>query len=210
MIVVGHYTQLIEIVTRMQQWQRHIAPWVAEGSDNIDTVRIKELWVDVKSWEEKISTVAEKFTGDSVLDWQEKLANISKQVEGWTETAISVFNRHKMGEDSEDQRKEKLKMHELNDAMETCLKQLHTRVSGENGLAKTLIHLVNPLERWSSKLNVSLSGAQSLPSSEWQKLAEQLDDWVNHMDSAVKRVGLHVQGNIPITDGTEEGYVFTG
>lgn len=64
---------------------------------------------------------------------------------------------------------------------------------------------MNPLERWSSKLNVSLSGAQSLPSSEWQKLAEQLDDWVNHMDSAVKRVGLHVQGNIPITDGTEEG-----
>jgi hypothetical protein len=44
----------------------------------------------------------------------------------------------------------------------------------------------------------------------YERLAEQLDDWVNHMDSAVKRVGLHVQGNIPITDGTEEGYVFTG
>ena len=96
LIVICFCTQLAEILTKMHQWQHHISLWVAEGSDSIDAVRMKELWVDMKLWEEKISIMAEKFTGDSVLDWQEKLANISKQVRRHFQKCalIDIYCRH--------------------------------------------------------------------------------------------------------------------
>ncbi|XP_062515546.1 axonemal dynein light chain domain-containing protein 1-like [Corticium candelabrum] len=129
------------------------------------------------------------------------------KVEGWTETAIHVFNRHNVSDDHEGeghQVDERVKMLQLNEAMETFLLRLQIRVSGENGVAKILIHLVNPLETWAAKLNTVISGTQVLPMSEWQKLCEQLGDWANHVENAIDRVGLHVKENIPITEEIRE------
>lgn len=37
----------------------------------------------------------EKFGGDMLLNGQEQLMNIRRQMDGWTDNALKVFNRHR-------------------------------------------------------------------------------------------------------------------
>ena len=64
-----------------------------------ESIKVRQLWLDIKSWEDVspfytsrlleayvyfikiMSQESERFTGDTVLEWQEKLQKISKQVQ---------------------------------------------------------------------------------------------------------------------------------
>lgn len=74
------WSQLTLMLNNMRQWKQQVSTWLDGGSDAVNHATVRQLWLDVKSWEETISHEAETFTGDSVLDWQEKLVDINKQV----------------------------------------------------------------------------------------------------------------------------------
>ena len=65
---------------KIHQWQQQITLWLAGGRNSVTSLTVRQLWLDVKSWEDTVSCQSEKFTGDSVLDWQDKLADINRQV----------------------------------------------------------------------------------------------------------------------------------
>ncbi|XP_065830228.1 axonemal dynein light chain domain-containing protein 1-like [Oscarella lobularis] len=194
---IGMKERLEDVVQRMENWSKEISRGTESGVVP-ESIKVRQLWLDIKSWEDIMSQESERFTGDTVLEWQEKLQKISKQVEGWTETAIQLFNRHRaVKEDSkEESDDERLandeEMKKVNETMETCLNQLRIRASGENGLARCFIHLIGPLETWAAKLNLATSG-NSLADSEWRRLIENMDDWISEIQAAIDKIGSPIR-----------------
>ena len=80
----------------------------------------------------------EKFGGDTLLSGQEDLSKIGRMTDGWTDCALTVFNRHRgeAGESYPDH-EEMLKMNEVR--LQNCLKIITT------GFADDLIIVYVPM-----------------------------------------------------------------
>lgn len=57
---------------------------------------IKNLFEDLKSWEETLNQEAEHFTGETLLTREEELLHMSKEVDGWTDVALKVENKNRV------------------------------------------------------------------------------------------------------------------
>ena len=66
------------------------------------------------------------------------------QVERWTDTAIKMFSRHRIDSNAE----EFEMMRNINANIDELLAEYGIRVSGENGLATSFLHLLTPMETW--------------------------------------------------------------
>lgn len=55
---------------------------------------IKNLFEDLKSWEETLNQEAEHFTGETLLSREEELYQMNKEVDGWTDVALKVNNNN--------------------------------------------------------------------------------------------------------------------
>ena len=53
---------------------------------------IKNLFEDLKTWEETLNQEAEHFTGETLLSREEELYQMNKEVDGWTDVALRVNN----------------------------------------------------------------------------------------------------------------------
>ena len=62
-------------------------------------------------------------------------------------------------------------------------------MTGENGLAQTIIFFSNILETWNSKLNTFAYNSGKLNDVEWQAFYAQLDEWLESMNKALSFVG---------------------
>lgn len=69
------------------------------------------------------------------------------------------------------------------------MKQFVVRLTGENGVARSLITLNNMLETWHSRIDSALHSSRSLPEAEWSRFFVQLEDWIAMLDEAEKCVG---------------------
>ena len=84
--------------------------------------------------------------GETLLSREDELYRMNKQVDNWTDVALKVFNRHQT---SDGQRwPQHQVMQRLNGEVDKLHQQYHVRVIGENGVAKGIIDLVNPIETW--------------------------------------------------------------
>ena len=54
---------------------------------------MKNLFEDLKSWEETLNQEAEHFTGETLLSREEELYHMNKEVDGWTDVALKVNNK---------------------------------------------------------------------------------------------------------------------
>lgn len=50
----------------------------------------KNLFEDLKTWEETLNQEAERFTGETLLSREEELYQMNKEVDGWTDVALKV------------------------------------------------------------------------------------------------------------------------
>ena len=50
----------------------------------------KNLFEDLKTWEETLNQEAEHFTGETLLSREEELYQMNKEVDGWTDVALKV------------------------------------------------------------------------------------------------------------------------
>jgi hypothetical protein len=66
-------------------------------------------------------------------------------------------------------------------------------MTGENGLAETIIFFSNVLESWNSKLNTYAYGGGKLNDNEWLIFYSQMDDWLETINKAVTFVGKSIK-----------------
>ncbi|XP_033119171.1 axonemal dynein light chain domain-containing protein 1-like isoform X2 [Anneissia japonica] len=155
---------------------------------------IRQLYEDLRHWEENLNKEVERFGGDVLLGHEESMYMISKQTEQWTEIAIKVFSRHKPdnGQEYPDHEKMLIMNKRTEDLKEEChqlMRQFQIKVNGENGTAKRLIHLTNSMESWDTKLNGILNGGAMPLNVEWARLYELFDDWLMIIEEAILCVG---------------------
>ncbi|XP_069120299.1 axonemal dynein light chain domain-containing protein 1-like isoform X3 [Argopecten irradians] len=160
--------------------------------------RLRMLLDDIRKWEDVLGRESEKFGGDILLNGQEQLMVIRRQMDGWTDNALKVFNRHRkepnVNHPSHDS------MNILNEEVEELLKQFNNRITGENekwrkvvfkkyGVAPNAIHLLNALETWDMRVSSALNGTLPIHDNEWGALCQLMEEWLTAVDAASKYVG---------------------
>ena len=78
-------------------------------------------------------------------------------------------------------------------------------MTGENGVAQTIIFLSNVLESWHSKLNTFAYNAGKLNEAEWLAFYSQMDEWLEAITKAVTFVGNPTKENNDNTGGLKQG-----
>jgi len=63
--------------------------------------------------------------------------------------------------------------------------QYRIRMTGENGLAQTIIFFSNVLETWNSKLNTYAYSGGKLTESDWLTFYAQMDEWIEAIHKAI-------------------------
>ncbi|KAL4218861.1 Axonemal dynein light chain domain-containing protein 1 [Mactra antiquata] len=147
----------------------------------------KGLLEEMRKWEELLGKETEKFGGDMLLNGQEQLHMIKQQMEGWTDNALLVLSRHRGSEDTT--HPDQINMLNLNEVVEKLLHQFNTRITGENGVATNVIHLMNGMETWDMKITSSLNGTMPIHDNEWAGLLLTMEEWLSSIEEAVEYVG---------------------
>ncbi len=66
-------------------------------------------------------------------------------------------------------------------------------MTGENGLAQSIIFFSNVLEAWNSKLNTFAYNGGKLNENEWQIFYSQMDEWLETINKSVTFVGKSIK-----------------
>lgn len=183
--------KLQRLIKQLQRWKKEFQKIVNYDDGSVrppDQQFIKNLFEDLKSWEETLNQEAELFTGETLLSREEELHQMNKEVDYWTDVALKIFSRHQAEDGT------RLPQHEvmslLNTEVDRLHQQYHVRIIGENGVAKGIIDLVNPIETWCNKLNTVLNGGEMLLDSDWIKLSDFIsEDWADHLTGTLALIG---------------------
>ncbi|KAL3870210.1 hypothetical protein ACJMK2_038289, partial [Sinanodonta woodiana] len=188
-------TQLLLLAPGIEKWMKEIRklclfdPSTAEGllQKAPDEALQQALLQEIRKWEESLGHETEKFGGDVLLSGQEQLTFIRQQMEGWTEHAMKVFGRHR-GEEGRAHPDQEV-MGKMNELIDGLLKQFNARLTGENGVATLVIHLMNGLETWDMKITAGLNGTMAIHDTEWIGICQLMEDWLNAIQKAIEYVG---------------------
>ncbi|KAJ7337274.1 Axonemal dynein light chain domain-containing protein 1 [Desmophyllum pertusum] len=141
--------RLKRLIAQLHRWRKEFQKVVNYDDGSVrppDEQFIKSLFEDLKSWEETLNQEAEHFTGETLLSREDELYQMNRQVDGWTDVALKVFSRHQADDGTRWPQHEV--MLQLNQEVDLLHQQYHVRIIGENGVAKGIIDLVNPIETW--------------------------------------------------------------
>ncbi|CAB4034020.1 Hypothetical predicted protein, partial [Paramuricea clavata] len=183
-------TNLEVAVQQLQRWRSEFERVVSPDQGRVQAPGrelIEELLSDMKAWEDMCNKEAEKFVGGSLLSCQDQLYHLYKRVEAWTDDAHKVFRRHQ--QDGQNVRYNE-EMSTVNQNVEKLHQQFQVRASGENGVAKGLIDMSNPIESWCNKLHSVVNGNEELLDPEWIRLADQVgNEWLENMKEIAILIG---------------------
>lgn len=127
-----------------KQFERVVTP--TEGTVHTPArPTIAKLYEDMKHWEEVFNSEVERFSGDVLLSCEDDLLKMNDMVDNWSGTALKIFRRHP-NKPADKNRPEHDSMLALNKDIEKLHKNFKSRMTGENGLAKGIIHFINVLD----------------------------------------------------------------
>ncbi|CAF3662745.1 unnamed protein product [Rotaria sp. Silwood1] len=152
-----------------------------------------EYLSQIKLWEESCTREIEKFGGDTVLINEERMKKADRQLKKWIEMTERLFSRHpstNSGDHSEQQA-----LRDLFDNISLLHSQYRIRMTGENGLAQSVIFFSNVLESWNGKFNTYAYSGGKINEGEWLGFYSQMDEWIDTMNKAVTFVGKSTKDN---------------
>ena len=127
-----------------KQFMRVVTP--DEGTVNPpEKPTIAKLYGDMKHWEEVFNSEIERFSGDILLSCEDDLLKMNATVDDWSEVALKIFRRHPNKIKDENRLEHEL-MLSLNKEIDKLHRHFKSRMTGENGLAKGIIHFINVLD----------------------------------------------------------------
>ncbi|XP_063688030.1 axonemal dynein light chain domain-containing protein 1-like isoform X4 [Bolinopsis microptera] len=149
---------------------------------------VEKLFQNCRMWEEMLSVLIERFSGDTLLASQEDLTKISRLVDVWKDAAINIFSHHPRKDSKRHPCQESLLL--VDKECEELMQQFVVRVSGENasGVARGIIGLVNPIETWGNRLMAVIKGEDLLSEAEWAKLSSNLQEWSHVIGKVLSRL----------------------
>ncbi|CAF3964124.1 unnamed protein product [Rotaria sp. Silwood2] len=167
-----------------------------------DQRRTIEYLTQIKLWEDSCTREIEKFGGDTVLINEERMKKADRQLKKWIEMTERLLSRHpstNSGDHSEQQ-----VLRDLFDNISLLHSQYRIRMTGENGLAQSVIFFSNVLESWSGKFNTYAYSGGKTSEAEWLAFYSQMDEWLETMNKAVTFVGKSTKDNHDDTGGEKK------
>ncbi|CAF1214104.1 unnamed protein product [Rotaria sordida] len=162
-----------------------------------------EYLSQIKLWEESCTREIEKFGGDTVLINEERMRKADRQLKKWIEMTERLLNRHPSTNSGDHTEQQALR--DLFDNISLLHSQYRIRMTGENGLAQSIIFFSNVLESWNSKFNTYAYSGGKINEAEWLAFFSQMDEWFETMNKAVTLVGKSTKDNQDDIGGEKKG-----
>ncbi|KAL5483818.1 hypothetical protein EMCRGX_G020233 [Ephydatia muelleri] len=180
---------------RLTSWNDQFKDTAEDTKVILSRKQMEGLWSDLKSWQDTFTKGLEQFGGEVLHERQQEIKQLRALVQTLTDTAAQLFTRHKCLPDSPSCPEHDTLL-VLVTSIETHMHITDIRLSGENGVAAGLIHLMAPLETWDTKLNLALHKDTEklyLADSDWLKLRAALKDWLGQVKTIRQCVGTSSQ-----------------
>ena len=137
--------KLLNIQSQIRHWGKLFSRFVSPDDATVqlpERSTIAKLHNDMKNWEEIFNFEVERFSGEILLSCEDNLIQMNTAVDSWNEVALTIFRQHP-NVSSDERRTEHNLMISLNNEIDKLHKNFKARMTGENGLAKGIIHLIN-------------------------------------------------------------------
>ncbi|XP_076880721.1 axonemal dynein light chain domain-containing protein 1 [Brachyhypopomus gauderio] len=168
------------------KWHEFCESNIKSTDVKFEKTSVEELVNDLKQWSMSLTTQCERYGGDDLLSGQEIVNTLTQLQEAWVEVFLQIFRRHPDldGEPPEGQEV----MRELSHGVTELHMQLGTRLSGESGIHKQMMHLAGVMEFWTNKLKSLIGQPEAVPHSEWLKLEKAMKGWTQLCEEALLNV----------------------
>ncbi|XP_065918337.1 axonemal dynein light chain domain-containing protein 1-like isoform X2 [Dysidea avara] len=210
--IIKFSTELVDLESTIRNKlmiiRQKLQGWIAEFETMMDEETgiftapddkvVFQLWKDIQGFQETFSKEGEHFAGEVLLSKQETIKSLAELVERWTDTAIKMFSRHRIDSNAE----EFEMMQNVNANIDELLAEYGVRVSGENGIATSFLHLLTPMETWDTKLNAVLNSGKTLPNSDWLKLHVLMEEWLDKVEDTIGLIGKPTPSSMSISSIT--------
>ncbi|KAM9848871.1 axonemal dynein light chain domain-containing protein 1 [Aulostomus maculatus] len=150
-----------------------------------------EIHADLKQWSDMLAQQCELYQGEELLGWRQTLAHHGQIQEQWLVRSRKLFRRHPDPDGNSPGGQQVLR--ELDQVISEHHKQLDTHISGESGIHRDLLLLLELLESWVTKLRAAVDLPAMMPESDWLKLENSLHTWLSLAEQVLQKVSS-VQG----------------
>ncbi|TWW58142.1 Axonemal dynein light chain domain-containing protein 1 [Takifugu flavidus] len=143
---------------------------------------LENMNADLQQW--MLALHCECYQGETLLGYQEMLAELDRVQKRCLSLSLQLFRRHPTpdGEPPAGQQA----FSELDGFLSELLKQLDTRVSGENGIYRQITSLLGQMESWVSKFDASISRPETMSVSDWLNLEKALQSWQSSVEKVLQ------------------------
>ena len=134
--------------SQIRSWGKQFSGIVSSDGQVVklpEQSKIAKLCEDIKNWEEVFNSEVERFSGDILLSCEDSLINMSTVVDNWNELALKIFRNHPNAQSGENRAEHQLMM-SLNVEIDKLHTNFKARMTGENGLAKGMVHFINTID----------------------------------------------------------------
>ena len=115
----------------------------AVSVDPMEKIKIEELWQALTNWLKVLNQLSETFSGETLLNRVDNLQLLKHETSQWNDNALSILQRRVQENPSEGNDAQKESVTSLMSDVDTCMKGLSVRTSGENGkFTMSLIYCV--------------------------------------------------------------------
>ncbi|XP_008059608.1 axonemal dynein light chain domain-containing protein 1-like, partial [Carlito syrichta] len=142
---------------------------------------------DFKQWQKVLNEEQEKLTGDLLLSKYDTLKIIKHLQENWTDIGLGIFGRHKSLEG--EMPPEQQYMEEIIKNIGKLYKDYEVRITGENGISKILLSVINSLDFCSFKLENFLE-FPDMPLEEWQGVSKKINEIKSQLETLISIIGI--------------------
>ncbi|CAF3331691.1 unnamed protein product [Rotaria socialis] len=168
-----------------------------------DPRKVIEYLNEIKRWEDSCTHEIEKFGGDTVLINEERMKKADRQLKKWIDMTERLLSRHPSTNSGDNTEQQALR--DLFENISILHSQYRIRMTGENGLAQTVIFFSNVLESWNSKFNTYAYTGGKISEGEWLAFYSQMDEWLEGINKAVAFVGKSTKDSSDELDEQKKG-----
>jgi hypothetical protein len=158
-------------------------------ADVLDRDGILELWQAMTYWLTTLNELSDMFSGEKLLNFQEQLHQVDQRMDKWKEIALTIMKRHIKPSAVNNQTESSDELQEsttvLVQRINSFMKHLSTRGSGENGIAIAFVRLITPMESWDTQFNlITGCSGKSFTETDYTKFVSQVESWLDLLSSS--------------------------
>ncbi|XP_078025023.1 axonemal dynein light chain domain-containing protein 1 [Epinephelus lanceolatus] len=182
----AQHEQISAIQQGIDKWFAFFATQNKCPDPKYDKASLVKIHADLKQWSNTLALQCECYQGEKLLSCQQTLGELGSVQEKWLHMSLELFRRHP-SPDGEPPRGQQA-LRDLDGVLSELLKQLDSRVTGENGIHRQITSLLRSMESQVSKLGAVIGRPEIMSVSEGLKLENELRNWQSLAEDASQNI----------------------